>query len=85
MKFKIADFKLQIAVAAAVGCGLLLPGCAHHPKRPVTHTAAPSLTGATHGVSEAKDFLSRARGTNDEIDTELNALEKDLGGAESHR
>lgn len=51
--------------------GLLLNGCAFHPKRPKTYTSAPSVNSAQRGVEDAKDY-------NSQINQELDALEKEL-------
>jgi outer membrane biogenesis lipoprotein LolB len=51
--------------------GLLLSGCAFHPKRPKTYTPAPSVNSAQRGVEDAKDY-------NSQINNELDALEKEL-------
>lgn len=53
---------------------LLLAGCAN-PQKPKTHTPAPGLTGAKHNVTDAKDFLSRAQLSNDQISKLIRELE----------
>lgn len=55
---------------------LLLAGCATKP--PKTYTPVPALTSTRQSVTDAKDYLSRAKNTNAEIDKELDALEQEL-------
>ncbi len=54
----------------------LLSGCAT--ARPKTNTPAPALDGTRRATTDAKDFLSRAKNTNTQIDQELDQLEKEL-------
>lgn len=56
---------------------LLLIGCATAP-RPKSNTPAPALDGTRQATHDAKDFLSRASGTNAEINKELDSLEAEL-------
>jgi len=56
---------------------LILASCATQP--PKTHTPAPALGGSIHGVADAKEMISRAQLSNDEISKlirELKGLQK---------
>jgi len=55
---------------------LFLTACAV--QEPMSHTAVPALVGTKRATVDAKDFLSRASGTNAEINKELDALEAEL-------
>lgn len=44
-----------------------LMSCTSAPKRPATVTTAPSLRYSQSGLIDAKDFLSRGRGSNEEM------------------
>jgi hypothetical protein len=61
-----------LSVLFLTGCGLF------HRKPPRTFTSAPSIGTAQRGVSDAKDFVGRARRSNINIEKELDQLEKDL-------
>lgn len=52
---------------------LLFVGCAIKP--PKSNTPSPSLVGAKHGVTDAKDMLTRAQLSNSDISKLIKELE----------